>query len=170
MDNKKKKVGKTQEEILAEIAKLTEQSNENASSATDLFLQEQLGDEELETGYDISSLINSTADPEKSHKIYYTVRRVLMQNLPNDKKIREYIYEQKNIFLTMGKHKKASGTRDGDSRMAYIPHFLETALRLVMDWVIEGSNPADIYNKFYDLNKERGYLDDASNSDTKETK
>lgn len=79
----------------------------------------------------------------------------MKDNLPQgieNKKLREYIYAEKNLFLKEG----FETGRDG--RQSYIANFLEVAFKKVTDWVLNGANPYDIFTEFRELNKNRGYL------------
>lgn len=99
--------------------------------------------------------IQDEQKPDTSHKLYYSLRRVLMDNLPSgpaNKAARQMVYDQKNLFLNRGKDKDERGIRGSDGRQAYI-HYLEVALATAQQWVREGANTYNIYLAFESLNK-----------------
>ncbi|WKK86368.2 hypothetical protein QYS48_05225 [Marivirga arenosa] len=101
-------------------------------------------------------------NPDESYRLYYSIRRLLMEYLPKGKeneKARELVYEQKNIFLNRGKAKGPDGYRGSDGRQAYISSDLVVALEIVKDWIKSGANSFDIYNQFNEKNIELGYID-----------
>lgn len=144
---------KSIEEILKEVKELSLRADESTNHQLDLFLNKDLGDEDIDPIIDFSS-ISDTADPDKSHKLYYGIRRLLIDYLPKgneNKKLRAYVYYEKNLFLKRGLETGA------DSRMTYIANYLEVAFKVVTNWVLHNSNPYDIYMEFYNLNEESGY-------------
>jgi hypothetical protein len=149
-ENKKSIDRKSQEDIFDEIKKLSEKANE----LSDI----DLGEEDIT--FD-TSLINDMADPEKSHKLTYIMRRLMMDNLPKgpeNLKLRRYIYDEKLLFLNRGKHiDKNTGVRGSDSRMTYIPNFLQVAFDTTIAWVKSGGTPIDLFTAFWDLNESRNY-------------
>lgn len=60
-------------------------------------------------------------DPEKKFDIYYNgISKLLLKHLPEGKgykKARDYIYEEKNTYLTRGHRINEKGIRGADSRM-----------------------------------------------------
>src|SRR5687767_15365257 len=74
---------------------------------------------------ELRKLINKKMeDPEEKYELYYNgVQNLLRRHLPKGedfKQGRQYIYDEKNIFLTRGKAKNVvTGKRGGDSRMTY---------------------------------------------------
>lgn len=158
-ENKNKEQNKTQKDIFDEIKKLSEKANEiSDSEQLGLFPNIDLGEEDVT--FD-ASLINDTADPDRSHKLYYGMMRLMIGNLPRgkeNKKLRRYIYDEKLLFLNRGKEiDKNTGVRGSDSRMAYIPNFLEVAFDTTVNWVKSGGTPFDLFLAFWDLNESRGY-------------
>ena len=151
-----KKENKTTEEIMNEIRELSNRANETSSKQ----LEFQLGDEDIDPVIS-SDMFKDTADPEKSHRFYYGIQRLLRDNLPkgdSNKRLREYVYNEKNLFLNRGiEINEQTGTRGSDSRMTYIPNFLEVAFNEVGKWIGDRANPFDIYKAFWDLNEARGY-------------
>ena len=106
-------------------------------------------------------LANDFENPEEKYNVYYAgIRRLLMDNLPkgNDfKEARDIIYDEKNIFLNLGKRKSDhNGVRKSDGRMTYQP-VMNEILDIVVDWVAGSKNPFDIYKSFYELNEKNGY-------------
>lgn len=151
-----KKANKTKEEIFAEIKRLSEQAEQNTAHQVDMF--QTLGDEDIDKTFDIN-VLNDTADPSKAHKLYYNIQRVLIDNLPNGaehKKLRQKIYDEKNLFLNRGYDKDAFGIRGSDGRQTYI-NLLQQAFAVVFNWVASGGNSFDIYQEFWQLNEDKGY-------------
>lgn len=141
------------EDILNQVKFLSEQAGLSSNHQLDLFKNDDLDKEEVDMTIDFSS-ISDTQDPDKSHRLYYGIRRLLLDNLPKgkeNKKLREFIYYEKNLFLNRGLETGA------DSRMSYISNFLEVAFGKVTNWILTGTNPFDIYMDFYNLNEEKGF-------------
>ena len=158
-ENKKQEQNKIQKGIFDEIKKLSEKANQiSDSEQINLFPNVDLGEEDIT--FDVS-LINDTADPDRSHKLYYGMMRLMIGNLPSGKenrKLRRYIYDEKLLFLNRGKEiDKNTGVRGSDSRMAYIPNFLEVAFDTTVAWVKSGGTSFDLFTAFWDLNESRGY-------------
>jgi hypothetical protein len=174
-NNKNTKLGiedKKQQDIFDEIKKLSEKANEVSSSDAEqisLFPNIDLGEEDVT--FD-ASLIEDTADPDRSHKLYYGMMRLMIGNLPRgaeNKKLRRYVYDEKLIFLNRGKNiDKNTRVRGSDSRMAYIPNFLEVAFDTTVNWVKTGGTPFDLFMAFHNLNESRGYHNDEKDSTKKE--
>lgn len=100
-------------------------------------------------------------NPEEKYNIYYRgIRKLLIDYLPKGaefKEVREIIYDEKNIFLNLGKRKSDNnGIRKSDGRMTYQP-VMNEILDIVIRWVAESQNPFDIYREFYELNDRHGY-------------
>lgn len=156
---KKTEIKPDVEDILKQVKQLSEQADLSSNHKLDLFKNDELDKEEINTDLDFSS-ISDTADPQKSHRLWYGIRRLLMDNLPSGKenqKLRQFIYYEKNLFLKRGLEKGADG------RMSYISNFLEVVFKKVTSWILTGSNPFDIYMEFYNLNEEKGFHQDKSN-------
>jgi hypothetical protein len=99
--------------------------------------------------------------PDEKYNIYYKgIRNTLMTYLPKGKefeKVREIIYDEKNIFLSLGKKKSDNdGIRGGDGRMTFQPKMNEM-LDVIIKWVSESQNPFVLYTMLYNLNDELGY-------------
>lgn len=156
MEDKKKKVKKTSEEIRNEIKELARKADKQAFSQLSILPDEA----ESETTFDFGKLNLNIADPEKSHRLYYTVEGLLKKYLPkgpDNKALRDFVREEKNIFLNVGKKKDNKGFRHGDARQTYIDPFLEESLQLVIDWVRKGSNPLDLFDAFHAANIKYGF-------------
>ena len=89
------------------------------------------------------------------------IRKLLIDYLPKGiefKEVRRIIYDEKNIFLNLGKRKSDNkGVRGSDGRMTYQP-VMNEILDIIVTWVAESQNPFDIYRAFYELNNKHGYL------------
>lgn len=100
-------------------------------------------------------------NPEEKYNLYYNgIRRLLMNFLPKGKdykEIRDIIYDEKNIFLNLGKRKSDNnGIRKSDGRMTYQP-IMNEILDIIVEWVGNSQNPFIIYKSFYELNEKHGY-------------
>ncbi len=141
------------------MKKMSERAMEVTAVQTGLFDGADLGEEDLDTTFDVA-ILNDTADPDASHRLYYTMMAVMKKHLPSGKeneKMRRYIYDEKSLFLNRGKAKNEKGIRGSDERMAYLGNFLNVALNTVQQWVEQGAAPYDLFMAFNILNKERGY-------------
>ena len=154
-----KKASLTEKQIMDEIKALSEKASETSSKQLDLISGVDLGDEDIDTGFDATRL-QGTANPDESWRLYYTMRRTMIDNLPKGKrnlKLRKYIYNEKSLFLNRGNDVDENGIKHSDERMTYIDNYLITALDIVIQWVKMGANPFDLYMAFYNLNEEKGY-------------
>ena len=100
-------------------------------------------------------------NPEEKYQLYYNgIRRLLMDFLPKGKdykQLRDIIYDEKNVFLNLGKKKSDNnGIRKSDGRMTYQP-VMNEILEIIIKWVGESQNPFDLYGDFYNLNEKHGY-------------
>ena len=100
-------------------------------------------------------------NPEEKYQLYYVgIRRLLMDFLPKGKdykQLRDIIYDEKNVFLNLGKKKSDNnGKRKSDGRMTYQP-VMNEILDIIVKWVGESQNPFDIYRDFYELNEKHSY-------------
>ncbi|MDB5013921.1 MAG: hypothetical protein JWQ25_2123 [Daejeonella sp.] len=104
--------------------------------------------------------LGSIEDPEKHYELYYKgINKLLYSNLPKglgNKPARDYIYEERNTFLTGGKRIKKNGTRGGDGRMGYIAD-AEELFQVIMDWIIKNGSMVDLFNTLRSLNVSKGY-------------
>lgn len=99
--------------------------------------------------------------PEEKYNIYYLgIRRILMRLLPKGpefKQERDFIYDEKNIFLNRGKRKSDNnGVRGSDGRMTYQP-VMDEMLDVITQWATSSQNPFDLYTEMYNLNERHGY-------------
>lgn len=137
-----------------EIKKLSEKAG--SQMGFDLgFDEEDLIDEKQ------IEFISDTQNPDVSHKLYYSIESILRATLPKgeeNKKLREFVREEKKIFLNRGHRIDETGRRNSDSRQSYISSHLEIALINVLQWVKEGGNAFELFLKFRKLNTEYGYL------------
>lgn len=108
----------------------------------------------------LQAALGNTEDPEKKYEIYYNgIQKLLRAHLPKgvqNKAARDYIYEEKNTYLTRGKRINKDGIRGADGRMSYITD-ADEMLKIVMAWVMENGTMVDLFNKLRDLNIEKGY-------------
>lgn len=99
-------------------------------------------------------------DPERKFDIYYNgISKLLLKHLPEGKgykKARDYIYEEKNTYLTRGHRINEKGIRGADSRMGHIED-AEKILELITTWIIQKGSMVDLYTKIRDLNIKLGY-------------
>lgn len=161
MAKQEKKIhGLSDEEKLEEIKKLSDEAK--ALSAKQMpFDFNSMGEDDISTETDMEKeMLNITANPEKSYRLYYTMMAVLKGNLPKGpqhEKLRRHIYDEKSLFLNRGVVKDERGIKGSDERQAYIPMFLQIALNKVTEWAAQDANPFDIYMAFYQLNEELGF-------------
>lgn len=100
-------------------------------------------------------------NPEEKYQLYYNgIRRLLIDFLPKGKdykQLRDIIYDEKNVFLNLGKKKSDNnGIRKSDGRMTYQP-VMNEILEIIIKWVGDSQNPFDLYRDFYKLNEKHGY-------------
>ncbi|MGV0756792.1 hypothetical protein ACTS9E_14580 [Empedobacter brevis] len=100
-------------------------------------------------------------NPEEKYNLYYSgIRRLLMDYLPKgkeNKQLREIIYDEKNVFLNLGKKKSDNnGIRKSDGRMTFQP-VMNEILDIIIKWIGESQNPFDLYKEFYNLNERHEY-------------
>lgn len=110
-------------------------------------------------------------NPEEKYNVYYNgIRRLLIDNLPKGKEfkeVRDIIYDEKNIFLNLGKRKSDhNGIRKSDGRMTYQP-VMNEILDIIVVWVAESRNPFDIYKRCYQLNEKNEYGHEEYDESTK---
>ncbi len=156
MEESKKKIKKTSEEIRDEIRELAKKADEQAY----IQLPITLDFAEDDAKFEFKKLNLNTADPKRSYDLFYGIERLLKAHLPDgksNKKLRDFVREEKNIFLNIGKKKNSKGLRLGDARQTFIDPFLEEAFQIVVEWVRTGSNPLDLYDAFYAANVKYGF-------------
>ncbi|MFB2118020.1 hypothetical protein [Parapedobacter sp. 2B3] len=111
---------------------------------------------------ELRELVGKQLDnPEEKYNIYYKgIRKLLMDHLPKGedyKEMRGIIYDEKNIFLNLGKRKSdGGGVRGSDGRMTFQP-IMNEILEIVITWVGGSQNPFELYKAFYMLNEKHGY-------------
>ena len=157
-DNNKKK--KKEELSKADIERMELLQRANEKVGKQLFINTEKGN--LEEVDELRELIGKEfEDPEEKYNIYYRgIRRLLIDYLPKGrefKEARDIIYDEKNIFLNLGKKKSDNnGIRKSDGRMTFQP-VMNEILDIIVSWVAESQNPFDLYREFYELNERHGY-------------
>ena len=106
-------------------------------------------------------MLEQIDDPEAKYELYYNVvNRLLRKHLPKGEKYkpaRDFIYEEKNTFLTRGHRKNEQGIRGADGRMAYI-NDINDLINIITKWISNKGTMYDLYSQLRDLNKSKGYL------------
>lgn len=104
--------------------------------------------------------VSNLEDPERKYEIYYNgIQKLLKAHLPKGKQnkvARNYIYEEKNTYMTQGKRINRAGMRGADSRMGYISD-ADEMMKVIMDWIISNGTMVDLFNTMRDLNVSKGY-------------
>lgn len=160
MEDKNKKIQKEQGLSQADLERLELLQKANEKVGKQLSINSDTGN--IEEINELRELIGKEFDnPEEKYRIYYIgIRKLLMDFLPKGKdfkEVRDIIYDEKNIFLNLGKRKSDNnGVRKSDGRMTYQP-VMNEILDIVVQWVGESQNPFDIYRAFYELNEKHGY-------------
>ena len=158
MSNKKIKIQEELSEADLERLELLQRANEKVGKQLTIDSK----DGNLVEIDELRELIGKDFEnPDEKYNIYYKgIRNLLMTYLPKGtefKEVREIIYDEKNIFLTLGKRKcDNNGIRGGDGRMTYQP-IMNEILDIIIKWVAESQNPLDIYRSFYELNNKHAY-------------
>lgn len=157
---KNHKVKKVLEFSEADMERLELLQKANEKVGRQLTINSEIGN--LEEIDELRQLIGKEFEnPEEKYKIYYNgIRKLLMDYLPkekNFKEVRNIIYDEKNIFLNLGKRKSDNnGTRKSDGRMTFQP-IMNDILDVIIKWVGDSQNPFDLYRAFYELNDKNGY-------------
>lgn len=164
MSEEKKEL--TPEEILAQLSKQYEAEKEELlrRSKENRHIQLQLDGTtgELREVDELRELIGKQFEnPQDKYNAYYKgIQKVLMTYLPKGlkfKEARDIIYDEKNVFLNLGKKKSDNnGVRGSDGRMTYQP-VMNEVVDLIVKWVANSQNPFTLYNMLYDLNEKHGY-------------
>lgn len=139
-----------------EIRRMCEEADKNNERQLDFFNELPVIDDE-----ELKAILGNIQNPSESYRLYYSIRNILMNYLPKGKEnevLRNMVNEQKNIFLSQGKHKDSNGFRGGDGRMAFIDSELSVVLDLVKKWAVNGAQTFDIFIAFRELNVEKGYI------------
>jgi hypothetical protein len=158
-EKKKIKKGEDLSESDFERLELLQQANEKIGKQ--LSINSETGN--LEEIDELKALIGKDFEnPEEKYNLYYKgIRKLLIDFLPKGKEFKEakkIIYDEKNIFLNLGKRKSDNnGVRGSDGRMTFQP-IMNEILEIIVTWVAESQNPFDIYRAFYELNNKHGYL------------
>ncbi|MGY3211932.1 hypothetical protein [Mucilaginibacter sp. HD30] len=104
--------------------------------------------------------LGSIEDPERKYEVYYKgIQRLLMKHLPSGKQnkvARDYIYEEKNTYLSRGKRINKAGIRGADGRMGYLAD-ADEIFQIVMDWILANGSMVDLYTRLRELNISKGY-------------
>lgn len=154
-DNKKQE-GLSQSDM--ERLELLQKANEKTGKQ--LTINSETGS--LEEFDELRQLVGKEFEnPEEKYQLYYNgIRKLLMDFLPKGKdykQLRDIIYDEKNVFLNLGKKKSDNnGIRKSDGRMTYQP-VMNEILEIIIKWVGESQNPFDLYRDFYNLNEKHGY-------------
>lgn len=157
-DKKKQKEEEKLSEADRERMELLQQANEKVGRQ--LTIDAETGS--LQEIDELRELIGKEFEnPEEKYNVYYKgIRKLLMDHLPKGKEfkeVRDIIYDEKNIFLNLGKRKSDNnGIRKSDGRMTYQP-VMNEILDIIVKWVADSQNPFDIYRGFYELNEHHGY-------------
>ncbi len=146
--------------------KLSEQDIERLSI---LQKSEEIKGQQLSINIDLDVVIENQAEKLLSKKIddpiqkfqlyYHGLTKLLRDNLPKGKefkKVRDIIYDEKNILINRGAKKNEKGIRGSDGRMAYIED-IEEAIKIIADWTSRKGSPAELFMAFWDKNAELGY-------------
>ncbi len=104
--------------------------------------------------------IGTVENPKQKYEVYYKgISKLLIKHLPKGKdfkKSRDFIYEEKNVYLSRGHRIDKLGIRGADGRMGYISD-ADEILRIIMDWILTNGTMVELYNTLRDLNIKKGY-------------
>ncbi|MDX8571467.1 hypothetical protein OZ666_07230 [Elizabethkingia sp. HX QKY] len=156
----KKNINKQEELSQADLERLELLQKANEKTGKQLTINSETGN--LEEFDELRQLVGKEFEnPEEKYQLYYNgIRRLLMDFLPKGKdykQLRDIIYDEKNVFLNLGKKKSDNkGIRKSDGRMTYQP-VMNEILEIIINWVGESQNPFDLYRGFYELNDKHGY-------------
>lgn len=169
-ENNNKKVQRDQEISPADIERLELLQRAHEKKGKQLTIDGKTGS--LSEIDELRELVGKQLDnPEEKYNIYYKgIRKLLMDHLPKGdeaKEMRDIIYDEKNIFLNLGKRKSdGGGVRGSDGRMTFQP-VMNEILDIVITWVGGSQNPFDLYRDFYMLNEKHGYPHEEYDDSTK---
>lgn len=117
----------------------------------------------LKTEDEVKKLIfgNEIIDnPQSKHTLYYHgIEKMLRLITEKGKKSDisfDILREEKNIFLSRGKHKNDKGVRNFDVRQAYETD-MDAAYNIIINAITSGMNAFDLYVEFRDQNINSGY-------------
>src|SRR5258706_770668 len=103
---------------------------------------------------------NKMDDPQQKWDLYYNgIRNILVKYLPGGtdfKEQRQWIYDEKNIFLTRGHPKYNTCRRGADSRMGYNPAMKEI-VEIIAAWIMGSRDMISLYDSIYRLNDKFNY-------------
>lgn len=156
----------TSQEELEKLAKLKRLADEADANATGRQLGLGLPDEisglgSLEDEDPFApGLAGNQENPPESYDLYYAIRRLLMNGLPtgaNNQKLRQEIYDEKNLYLRGGIARPVDGAPVGaDSRQAILIRKRKT-FAATQAWAEREGSSWDIFWEFYTLNKTEGF-------------
>lgn len=153
-DDAAKRERDEQERLFQE--KLKRMSDEAEADAEAKQTSFDFSEEESEDEPFKPELAGDLQNPKESYDLYYTIRRLLMQGLPageKNKKLRQFVYDEKNLYLRQGIHRPDDGSIVGaDSRQSRL-QFLREAYAATNTWATRGGSANDIFLEYYDLNK-----------------
>ncbi|MBD1432394.1 hypothetical protein H8B06_06125 [Sphingobacterium sp. DN00404] len=159
-ENNKKKIQQEKEVSQADLERLELLQRAHEKKGKQLTIDGEAGN--LKEIDELRELVGKQLDnPEEKYNLYYKgIRRLLMDHLPKGeeyKEMRDIIYDEKNIFLNLGKRKSdGGGVRGSDGRMTFQP-VMKDILDIVITWVGGSQNPFDLYREFFMLNEKHGY-------------
>ncbi|MBC7446742.1 MAG: hypothetical protein H7330_01645 [Hymenobacteraceae bacterium] len=156
----------TSQEDLEKLAKLKRLADEADANATGrqlgLGLPDEIGDLDNAEDEDpfAPELAGDRENPKESYDLYYAIRRLLMRGLPigsANKKLRQEIYDEKNLYLRGGVPRPLDGTPVGaDSRKGLLLRHRKT-FAATQAWADREGSSWDIFWEFYTLNKAEGF-------------
>lgn len=154
----------------ADLERLELLQKANEKTGRQLTINSETGN--LEEFDELRQLVGKEFEnPEEKYQLYYNgIRKLLIDFLPKGKdykQLRDIIYDEKNVFLNLGKKKSDNnGVRKSDGRMTYQP-VMNEILEVIIKWIGESQNPFDIYKDFYELNEKHGYGHEQYDDSTK---
>lgn len=164
MEQENKKLSKE------ELERLQKEQEQEAERASILMKADEIKEETFDFDMDgqielknelADMMLEQIDDPEAKYELYYNVvNRLLRKHLPKGEKYkpaRDFIYEEKNTFLTRGHRKNEQGIRGADGRMAYI-NDINDLINIITKWISNKGTMYDLYSQLRDLNKSKGYL------------
>lgn len=159
-EEENKKIKKEQELSESDLERLELLQRAHEKKGKQLTISGETG--ALEEIDELKQLVGKQLEsPEEKYNIYYKgIQKLMKDHLPKGKdyeQMREIIYDEKNIFLNLGKRKSDNkGIRGSDGRMTYQP-VMNEMLDVVISWVGGSQNPFQLYKELYLLNERHGY-------------
>lgn len=144
-------------DFLARLKRLSDDAQEEAEGRQGAFAfspEEEAQDEPFGAEF-----VGDQHNQKESYDLYYAIRRLLMQGLPRGeeeekKKLRQMVYDEKNLLLRHGVDRPAGGgTIGADSRQGK-PSLARVAYEKTQAWADRGGSAYDIFLDYYDLNKQ----------------